>query len=114
MGTPPGLDREVLLAFWKAHILYHADERPIYGNWVLRELRRHGYDLSPGTIYPLLARLADRGWLKRLDSAGAHARQEYVLTARGRRVLAALREHIDELYREVVLGEDEDDQNPVR
>lgn len=25
------ISREILLAFWKVHILHHAQERPIYG-----------------------------------------------------------------------------------
>ncbi len=43
------LTREILLGFWKVHILHHAAERPIIGQWVLTELRHHGYDISPGT-----------------------------------------------------------------
>ncbi len=57
--------REFLLAFWKIHILYHAaDRRGVYGQWMLEELRHHGYRLSPGTLYPMLARMARRGWLR--------------------------------------------------
>src|SRR5215207_4500609 len=48
------LTREILLGFWKVHILHNAAEHPIIGQWVLTELRRHGYDISPGTLYPLL------------------------------------------------------------
>src|SRR4030095_25578 len=56
--------REFLLAFWKIHILHHAEEQGVYGHWMLEELRRHGYRLSPGTLYPLLARMARRGGLR--------------------------------------------------
>ena len=56
--------REILLSFWKVHILHHAGEEPIHGQWVLTELRRHGYDISPGTLYPLLHRMERHGWLK--------------------------------------------------
>ena len=34
------LTREILLGFWKVHILHHAAEHPIIGQWVLSELRR--------------------------------------------------------------------------
>ncbi len=103
------LEREILLSFWKVHILHHAEQHPVFGLWVIRELRRHGYEVSPGTLYPLLARMADRGWLKcRANAnAGSRARKEYSLTKKGRAVLAVLREQVEELYREVVLGEDE-------
>ncbi len=100
------VQREILLSFWKAHILHHASKGPVVGQWMLRELRRHGYDVSPGTIYPLLARLEERGWLKcRTDPhGGLRARKEYSLTRQGRQVLALLRKQVKELHREVVLG----------
>lgn len=44
--------REILLSVWKAHILHHAGEEPIHGQWILVELRRHGYEISPGTLCP--------------------------------------------------------------
>jgi DNA-binding PadR family transcriptional regulator len=100
------LQREILLGFWKAHILYHASKAPLVGQWMLRELRRHGYEVSPGTIYPLLARMEKHGWLKcRTDPRGGlRARKEYSLTGNGRELLSILRNQIEELYREVVLG----------
>mgnify|MGYP003345335748 CR=1 FL=1 len=55
------VSREVLLAFWKVHILHHASEAPLHGHWMLEELRHHGYHISPGTLYPLLARMERRG-----------------------------------------------------
>lgn len=51
------VDREILLSFWKVHILYHASEKAIHGQWILTELRRHGYKISHGTLFPLLARM---------------------------------------------------------
>ena len=98
------LTREILLGFWKVHILHHAAERAIIGQWVLTELRRHGYDISPGTLYPLLKRLERSGWLRSEAAAGKGRRRRryYHLTARGARVLAALRESVVELHHEVV------------
>jgi DNA-binding PadR family transcriptional regulator len=98
------LEREILLSFWKVHILHHADEGPVYGQWIINELRRHGYDISPGTLYPLLARLVQRGWLNcRSDRrCGPRARKDYRLTPKGKKVLRTIREHVKELYDEVV------------
>lgn len=109
-GPVDGVQREILLAFWKIHILHHAEKKPVVGQWAIRELRLHGYDVSPGTMYPLLKRLEERGWLScKVDpSGGPKARREYTLTAAGRGVLRLLRENIGELNREVVLGEDDD------
>ena len=98
------VDREILLSFWKVHILHHAGEQPVHGQWIAAELRRHGYEISPGTLYPLLGRLARRGWLaSRTDRRGGpRARKDYRLTAKGKKVLKLLRAQIQELYDEVV------------
>ena len=98
------LTREILLGFWKVHILHHAAEHPIIGQWVLTELRRHGYDISPGTLYPLLKRLERNGWL-RSESAvgeGRRRRRYYHLTKRGAAVLDVLRDTVIELHHEIV------------
>ncbi|HET6438914.1 MAG TPA: helix-turn-helix transcriptional regulator [Anaeromyxobacter sp.] len=99
--------REILLSFWKVHLLHHAGTEPIIGLWALRELRRHGYEVSPGTLYPMLARMEERGWLRgKVDPGrGRRARREYSLTKRGRAVLSLVRERVAELHREVVVGE---------
>src|ERR671913_607028 len=98
------LTREILLGFWKVHILHHAAEHPIIGQWVLTELRRHGHDISPGTLYPLLKRLERNGWLRSDVAVGeGHRRRRYYhLTPRGVAVLDVLRETVVELHHEVV------------
>jgi len=94
--------REFLLAFWKIHILYHAaDRRGVYGQWMLEELHHHGYRLSPGTLYPMLARMARRGWLRASEPRRSKAARVYRLTPRGHDVLQRLRQALDELYGEV-------------
>lgn len=97
-------DREIRLAFWKVHILHHAEQHDVYGLWLLEELAEHGHELSPGTLYPALARMEASGWLKRARRDGAaKGRRTYRITPAGRRVLATLRDEIEELYAEVVL-----------
>lgn len=98
------VSREILLGFWKAHILHHADEGALHGHWMLRELRRHGYEISPGTLYPLLQRMERLGWLKaKTDTRkGKRARKDYRLTNEGRKVLALVKDQVLELYRELV------------
>lgn len=68
------------------------------------ELRQHGYEISPGTLYPMLQRMERLGWLRSNTdpSGGKRARKDYRLTAEGARVLQRLREPLTELYREVV------------
>src|SRR5580692_412841 len=93
--------REFLLAFWKVHILHHAAEQGVYGQWMLEELLKHGYRLSPGTLYPMLSRMAQRGWLRSAEPKRSKAARVYRLTPRGHDVLNRLRDSLDELYQEV-------------
>ena len=99
------LAREILLAFWKVHILHHASSESVYGQWIMEELRSHHYNMSPGTAYPLLRRMEKKGWLKCAHSRNGHrhTRKEYRLTREGARILEVLRAQVAELYREVVL-----------
>ena len=108
----PGLDREILLSFWKVHILHHAAGQSVHGQWIISELRRHGYEISPGTLYPLLHRLVRQGWLKATPHGrGRRARQDYRLTPQGREVLKQIRAQLHELYEEVIL--EAEDHKPV-
>ena len=93
--------REFLLAFWKIHILHHAAEQGVYGQWMLEELHHHGYRLSPGTLYPMLARMAKRGWLRAAEPKRSKAARVYRLTPSGHDVLKQILDSLDELYREV-------------
>ena len=101
-GMRDPVAREFLLAFWKIHILHHAGERGVYGQWMLEELAEHGHRISPGTLYPLLARMARHGWLRAADPAGPKAARVYTLTPAGRKVLARLRRALAELHDEVI------------
>jgi DNA-binding PadR family transcriptional regulator len=105
-GSP--LVREVLLNFWKIHILHHAAEGTVYGQWMMGELRRHGYDISPGTLYPLLRRMERHGWIEPLhaSTANIHSRKEYRLTKLGTEALDLMRTQLKELCREVLEEKD--------
>jgi DNA-binding PadR family transcriptional regulator len=98
------VEREILRPLWKVHILFHAQQGPIVGHWMLEELREHGYRVSPGTLYPLLARMEKIGWLTRVRKKRRHAPKEarpYRATAAGRRALREVEARLKELIREV-------------
>ena len=98
-------DREIRLGIWKIHILHHAATHDVWGQWLMAELAEHGHRLSPGTLYPALARMEANGWLRRIgQGAHARARQTFRITPAGRRLLETLRTDVAELYREIVLG----------
>lgn len=86
----------------RLHILYHGVKGPIFGLWIIQELGRHGYRLSPGTIYPLLAAMERSGWLRsRRERAGRRWRHLYRATRRGRLALEAAKEKVRELFDEL-------------
>jgi len=93
--------REFLLTFWKIHILHHAEEQGVYGQWMLEELHHHGYRLSPGTLYPLLARMERRGWLRSTEPKNVRDARVYRITPQGSAVLKRLRVSLGELKNEV-------------
>jgi PadR family transcriptional regulator, regulatory protein PadR len=96
------LVRELLLGLWKIHILHHAGQGPVVGQWILRELREHGHEVSPGTLYPLLARMESSGWLRtEREGPGVRARRYYRLTGQGREMLERLRPFVRELCEEM-------------
>jgi DNA-binding PadR family transcriptional regulator len=107
MGTRGAMTQDMLrtffLGFIKIHILHHAGEAPVYGLALMAELRRHGYELSPGTLYPVLHQLEETGYLGRLDRVvNGKVRKYYALTSRGAAVLGEVREKTAELVAEVL------------
>jgi len=97
------INREILLSFWKVHVLHHAAEGQVIGQWMLKELRHHGYEVSPGTLYPLLKRMEANGWLTSTvdPSRGQKAPRAYKITKDGRAVLKIVRKQLRELGVEV-------------
>ena len=99
--------REFFLGFIKIHMLYHASKEPVYGAWLMQELARHGYELSPGTLYPALHALERDGYLsKEVRVTEGRQRKYYQITDRGQMVLGEARGRIAELVSEV-LGDEE-------
>jgi DNA-binding PadR family transcriptional regulator len=98
--------REFLRGAVRLHILHHAADMEIHGAWMTEELARHGYEISPGTLYPTLHRLEADGLLTSEQRVvDGRARRVYRATEAGRRALAEDRQALRELAREV-LGDD--------
>jgi PadR family transcriptional regulator, regulatory protein PadR len=95
--------REFLSGFIRLHILHHAAQEPLVGFWMIEELRRHGYEMSPGTIYPLLHGLQKRGYLSvEVRREGRRAWREYSATKKGKKALAAAKRKLRELFHELI------------
>ncbi|MFH2202007.1 MAG: PadR family transcriptional regulator [Elusimicrobiota bacterium] len=96
-------DQDFFLGLVKLHILHHAAHETVFGFGIIEELSRHGYHLSPGTIYPLLHSMERSGYLRsNPEERNGRVRKIYRATARGKRVLRKSREKITELFKELV------------
>src|SRR6185369_7885090 len=99
-------DRDLYSGLIRLHVMHHAIEEPIFGLGMIEELARHGYRISPGSLYPLLHGLEKKGYLiSREKRNGKSLRKEYRATPLGRKALKAARSKVLELLRELIEGE---------
>jgi len=111
--------RDFFLGFIKIHILHHAAQEPVFGLALIRELARHGYQLSPGTLYPVLHGLERAGYLQcEARVVQGKMRKYYRITPHGAQALEGARAKLHELVTEVLRGEgpqslDSTDHTPV-
>lgn len=95
--------REFLRGAVQLHILHHAAEHEIHGAWMSRELAEHGYEISPGTLYPTLHRLESEGLLSSHTTVeSGHSRRVYKITPEGRKALRQTRKALKVLSEEVL------------
>ncbi|WP_435869354.1 PadR family transcriptional regulator [Escherichia coli] len=71
-------DKDLYGGLIRLHILHHAAEEPVFGLGIIEELRRHGYEMSAGTVYPMLHGLEKKGYLtSRHERTGRRERRVY-------------------------------------
>lgn len=94
--------RELYSGLIRLHVLYHATKQPIFGLEMIQELERHGYRLSPGTMYPLLHGLERKGLLRSARTGSRpNSRLVYRATAAGRTALTVAKDKVRELFSEL-------------
>lgn len=95
--------REFRTAAIRLHVLHHAAEDELHGAWMISELREHGHEVGPGTLYPLLHRMEAAGLLtSRGETVDGRRRRLYAITHRGREVLADCQAALGELAGELL------------
>ncbi|WP_432648464.1 PadR family transcriptional regulator, partial [Klebsiella pneumoniae] len=98
-------DKDLYGGLIRLHILHHAAEEPVFGLGIIEELRRHGYEMSAGTVYPMLHGLEKKGYLtSRHERTGRRERRVYDITEQGRTALADAKTKVKELFGELVEG----------
>lgn len=95
--------KDLYFGFIRLHILYHARRHPVYGLWLIEELSRHGYTVSPGTMYPILHGMEKKGYLasEKVLYKGKY-RRVYRITEMGRSALEAAYSKVKELFKELI------------
>ncbi len=80
--------RKLFLGFIQIHILHHAKNEPVFGSFMIDELKSHGYDISPGTLYPIFHKLEKAGLLTvERRTIDGKVRKYYLITDKGEQVL---------------------------
>jgi PadR family transcriptional regulator PadR len=95
--STPALDRELKKGSAELILLSILETRPRHGYEICKLIEQRsdgGMRFHVASLYPLLYRLEERGWLqgKWVEKAGERRRRFYSLTAEGRRMLASQRE----------------------
>ncbi|HGT4724942.1 TPA: PadR family transcriptional regulator [Escherichia coli] len=70
-------DKDLYGGLIRLHILHHAAEEPVFGLGIIEELRRHGYEMSAGTVYPMLHGLEKKGYLTSRGSVAKIVKLEH-------------------------------------
>ena len=113
-SAPPGVDitpKEIFLSEVKSRnifpllILHLVRKQPEYGNSLMRQLREMTsgvMSVSPNTVYPLLRRLEEKGYITgEWESPESRTRRFYTITDRGEKkyeeIKAPFREHLTRL-----------------
>ena len=98
-------DKGLYAGLMRLHILHHAAEQVVCGVWVMEELRRHGYEISPGTLYPMLHGLERKGDLQSSkERVGKTMRRLYSITPTGESALNEAKAKVHELYGELIVA----------
>lgn len=96
------IQRKFLLGFMQIHILHHAKKEPFYGAWMIEELEHHGYDISAGTLYPILHSMESNGLIEKDERlVDGKIRKYYSITDFGNEVLDEARKKAYELFKEI-------------
>ena len=86
----------------RLHVLHHASEHPVNGQWLMEELTHHGYSLGSGTIYPLLHSMVKKGYLVSHEEREGRSRKKlYTITPTGSQALKVAQKKVQELHDEM-------------
>jgi PadR family transcriptional regulator PadR len=96
------LKKQMMHSFWQGilrfFVLHQAAQSPVYGGRLKKQLQDWDYDISPGSLYPMLHALEKAMLLKsRVKIFKGRARKYYDITDEGRALLAEVQEKLAEV-----------------
>jgi PadR family transcriptional regulator PadR len=99
--------QQMMHSFWqgilKFFVLHQAAQAPVYGGKLKKQLQDWDYDISPGSLYPLLHALEKALLLKsRVKIFKGRARKYYDITDEGRIVLAEVHEELADVLARIL------------
>jgi PadR family transcriptional regulator, regulatory protein PadR len=94
------IDREFQRGFIKLYALWRASKGETYGVEIIEEMRRLGFKVSPGTLYPVLHTLLEERDLAVTERiVNGKIRKCYRATAKGREEAEEIIERLNRLLR---------------
>ncbi|MBN2619163.1 MAG: helix-turn-helix transcriptional regulator [Spirochaetales bacterium] len=97
------IPKKMLLGFMQVHILIQAKKEPFFGLWMIDQLKNFGYEISPGTLYPILSKMESENLLiKDTKLINGKNRIYYSITESGIKVLDVAKDKAMLLFNELV------------
>lgn len=98
------ITRKIFSGLIYVHILHHGNIEEFYGSWMIEELKEHGYNISPGTLYPLLKSMVEEGLIDKEErNINGKIRKYYKTTQKGTELLRELKNNLKELFKDIEL-----------
>ena len=95
--------RKIFNGLIYVHILHHGNKEAFYGSWMIEELKEHGYNVSPGTLYPILKSMVDEELIEKEEiNINGKIRKYYKTTEKGNNLLLELKGNLKELFNDIV------------
>jgi PadR family transcriptional regulator, regulatory protein PadR len=103
------LKQQMMHSFWqgilKFFVLHQAAQSPVYGGRLKKQLQDWEYDISPGSLYPMLHALEGAMLLKsRVKIFKGRARKYYDITDEGRALLGEVQEQLADVLTRMLAG----------
>ena len=96
------IDRDFMRGFVKLYTLWRASKGEVYGMEIMQEMRKLGFSLSPGTLYPTLRALLEERDVKVTNRiVKGKVRKCYRATAKGRKEVEEVIERLSFLMKKV-------------